>query len=66
MGTDSVFRERSLRVKHLGHRICLRDSMSMCNRQAQIVDGVYYDSVGYGVLRQEWRERYLHRFERTK
>lgn len=27
-------------------------------RQARIVDGVYYDSVGYGVLRGEWQRRY--------
>lgn len=27
-------------------------------RQARIVDGVYYDGMGYGVLRSEWQTRY--------
>ena len=27
-------------------------------RQARIVDGIYYDGMGYGVLRSEWTSRY--------
>lgn len=27
-------------------------------RKARIVDGAYYDGMGYGVLREEWRVRY--------
>lgn len=27
-------------------------------RRARIVDGVYHDSLGYGVLREEWAERW--------
>jgi putative hydrolase of HD superfamily len=27
-------------------------------RRAVIVEGKYYDAVGYGVLREEWKERY--------
>ena len=26
-------------------------------RKARIVDGAYYDSVSYGILREEWAER---------
>jgi len=29
-----------------------------CFRKARIVGGEYYDGLGYGVLREEWRERY--------
>jgi putative hydrolase of HD superfamily len=29
-----------------------------CFRKARIVDGKYYDSLGYGVLREEWSGRY--------
>ena len=29
-----------------------------CFRKARIVRGAYYDGLGYGVLREEWRERY--------
>jgi RimJ/RimL family protein N-acetyltransferase len=29
-----------------------------CFRKARIVGGAYYDGLGYGVLREEWRERY--------
>jgi len=32
-------------------------------RKARIVNGKYYDSVGYGVLREEWKTLYPHRFE---
>jgi putative hydrolase of HD superfamily len=28
-----------------------------CFRKARIVDGKYYDSLGFGVLREEWMER---------
>ncbi|MBK8902171.1 MAG: GNAT family N-acetyltransferase [Anaerolineaceae bacterium] len=31
-------------------------------RDARIVDGKYYDSVGCGILRREWQERYLEGF----
>jgi putative hydrolase of HD superfamily len=27
-------------------------------RKARIVDGEYYDGLGYGILEEEWRERY--------
>ena len=27
-------------------------------RMARIVDGAYYDGIGYGILRQEWHDRY--------
>ena len=27
-------------------------------RKARIVDGEYYDGLGYGILREEWNERY--------
>lgn len=29
-----------------------------CFRKARIVKGQFYDSVGYGLLREEWQERY--------
>jgi RimJ/RimL family protein N-acetyltransferase len=29
-----------------------------CIRRARIIKGCYYDSVAYGILREEWRERY--------
>jgi RimJ/RimL family protein N-acetyltransferase len=35
-----------------------------CFRNARIVRGVYYDGLGYGVLREEWRERYPQKFGR--
>jgi RimJ/RimL family protein N-acetyltransferase len=31
-------------------------------RKARIVKGAYYDGLGYGVLREEWRERYPNGF----
>ena len=31
-------------------------------RKARIVEGKYYDSMGYGVLREEWVARYPHGF----
>ena len=31
-------------------------------RKARIVGGQYYDGLGYGVLREEWRERYPQSF----
>lgn len=31
-------------------------------RKARIVDGLYYDSLGYGVLREEWTERFPNGF----
>ena len=33
-------------------------SREACFRRARIVDGEYYDGLGYGVLREEWEERY--------
>jgi putative hydrolase of HD superfamily len=33
-------------------------------RKARIVDGEYYDGLGYGVLREEWMERYPAGFAR--
>jgi len=27
-------------------------------RMARIVEGEYYDGLGYGILRTEWKERY--------
>ncbi len=29
-----------------------------CFRKARIVDGEYFDGLGYGILREEWREKY--------
>ncbi len=29
-----------------------------CFRKARIVDGQYYDGLGYGILREEWETRY--------
>lgn len=34
-------------------------------RKARIVDGEYYDSMGYGVLREEWEARYPQGFGST-
>lgn len=31
-------------------------------RKARIVHGEYFDGMGYGMLREEWRERYPHGF----
>ena len=31
-------------------------------REARIVEGAYYDGLGYGVLREEWRQLYPHGF----
>ena len=31
-------------------------------RKARIVEGTYYDGLGYGVLREEWRTLYPHGF----
>lgn len=33
-----------------------------CFRRARIVDGEYYDSVAYGVLREEWKDRHPNGF----
>lgn len=33
-------------------------------RKARIVDGQFYDGMGYGVLREEWEERYPDGFSR--
>jgi RimJ/RimL family protein N-acetyltransferase len=35
-----------------------------CFRKARIVRGEYYDGLGYGVLREEWRARYPQGFGR--
>ena len=29
-----------------------------CFRKARIVDGIYYDSLGFGILREEWHARF--------
>ncbi|MEM7113544.1 MAG: GNAT family protein [Chloroflexota bacterium] len=34
-------------------------------RKARIVEGEYYDSMGYGVLREEWEARYPQGFGST-
>jgi RimJ/RimL family protein N-acetyltransferase len=34
-------------------------------RKARIVDGVYYDSLGYGILREEWNEQFPEGFSRS-
>lgn len=34
----------------------------VCYRKAVIVEGEYYDAVGYGVLREEWKDRYPNGF----
>ena len=36
--------------------------LEACFRKARIVDGEYYDSLGFGILREEWHERYPHGF----
>ncbi|EST11414.1 GNAT family N-acetyltransferase [Sporolactobacillus laevolacticus] len=36
-----------------------------CFRKARIVDGKYYDSIGYGVLREEWETMHPEGFENT-
>lgn len=33
-----------------------------CIRKARLVDGAYYDSLGYGILREEWDALYPHGF----
>ncbi|MCD4820396.1 MAG: GNAT family N-acetyltransferase [Candidatus Cloacimonetes bacterium] len=33
-------------------------------RKARIVDGIYYDSIGYGILREEWNKFYPIGFKR--
>lgn len=35
-----------------------------CFRKARIVDGKYYDGLGYGILREEWHARYPEGFYR--
>ena len=37
-----------------------------CFRKARIVGGEYYDGLGSGMLREEWRERYLQGFEASR
>lgn len=37
----------------LAHRIGLKQEA--CYRKARIVNGEYYDSVSYGILKEEWR-----------
>ena len=34
-----------------------------CFRQAHIVDGQYYDGLGYGILREEWETRHKDGFQ---
>ncbi len=34
-------------------------------RMARIVEGEYYDGLGYGVLRTEWEERFVKGFLMT-
>ena len=34
-------------------------------RNARIVDGHYYDGMGYGILREEWAARYPQGFAAT-
>jgi putative hydrolase of HD superfamily len=36
-----------------------------CFRKARIVDGKYYDSIGYGVLREEWDAWYPQGFQKN-
>lgn len=33
-----------------------------CFRNARIVDGKYYDSLGFGILKSEWQEKYPNGF----
>ena len=37
-----------------------------CFRQARIVDGAYYDGLGFGVLRTEWRAKFPDGFALSK
>lgn len=32
-------------------------------RKARIVEGAYYDGLGYGILREEWEKRYINGFK---
>lgn len=41
---------------HLAQKLGFREEARF--RKARIVDGVYYDSLGYGVLREEWAALY--------
>ncbi|WP_100488285.1 GNAT family N-acetyltransferase [Sporolactobacillus pectinivorans] len=36
-----------------------------CFRKARIVNGEYFDSIGYGILREEWGELHLEGFQKT-
>jgi putative hydrolase of HD superfamily len=36
-----------------------------CFRKARIVNGEYYDSIGYGVLREEWEANYPGGFKKS-
>lgn len=35
-----------------------------CFRKARIVDGKYYDSIGYGMLREEWDQMHPYGFQK--
>lgn len=35
-----------------------------CFRKARIVNGKYYDSLGYGILKEEWHEKYPNGFSK--
>lgn len=35
-----------------------------CFRKSRIVDGEYYDSIGYGVLREEWVQMHPEGFQK--
>jgi putative hydrolase of HD superfamily len=46
----------NVRMMHLAERVGYR--LEARFRRARIVGGEYYDSLGYGILREEWYERY--------
>lgn len=46
----------NLRMMQLALKLGFREEARF--RKARIVDGVHYDGLGYGVLREEWQARY--------
>lgn len=40
--------------------------LEACFRKARIVDGNYYDGIGYGILREEWNEMHPSSFSMDK
>ena len=49
------------RMMRLAQRLGFREEARF--RRARIVNGKYYDSIGYGILREEWAQRYPREFQ---